>query len=145
VYLRQHYHFGPRKIADYLKRFHQIAVAGSSVHRILCRQGMSRLYQFTAIHDCTRIRVLEVYDACNQATAIRFVDEVRRRLPFRIRVIQTDNGAEFQSRSHWHLEAWDIRHVYRAVLARDHLPCQSRAVLPAAKHREHDGDSEQRA
>src|SRR6266849_5596536 len=70
-----------------------------------------RLYQFTAIDDCTRIRVLKLYDACNQSAAIRFVDEVRRRLPFRVHVIQTDNGAEFQSRFHWHLEAADIRHV----------------------------------
>ena len=36
-----------------------------------------RLYQFTAIDDCTRIRVLKVYDACNQRTAIQFIDEVR--------------------------------------------------------------------
>ena len=71
-----------------------------------------RLYQFTAIDDCTRIRVLKVYDACNQTTAIRLADEVIRRLPFRVQVIQTDNGAEFQSRFHWHLEARDIRHVY---------------------------------
>ena len=35
-----------------------------------------------------------------------------RRLPFRVLVIQTDNGAEFQSRFHWHLESLDIRHVY---------------------------------
>src|SRR3984957_7532489 len=27
-------------------------------------------------------------------------------------VIQTDNGAEFQSNFHWHLEERDIRHVY---------------------------------
>lgn len=71
-----------------------------------------RLYQFTAIDDCTRIRVLKVYDACNQRTAIRFIDEVLRRLPFRVLVVQTDNGAEFQSEFHWHLEAHDIRHVY---------------------------------
>src|SRR5215471_3581542 len=71
-----------------------------------------RLYQFTAIDDCTRIRVLKVYDACNQGTAIRFVDEVLRRLPFRVQVVQTDNGAEWQSQFHWHLEALDIRHVY---------------------------------
>ena len=71
-----------------------------------------RLYQFTAIDDCTRIRVLKVYDACNQRTAIRFIDEVLRRLPFRVHVVQTDNGAEFQSQFHWHLEARDIRHVY---------------------------------
>ena len=154
LYLRQHYHFGPGKIADYLKRFHQVTVAGSSVHRILTRHGMNRLpanqphrargqrwkryekpqpghrlqmdvkflqripatrkrlYQFTAIDDCTRIRVLKVYDACNQNTAIRFADDVLRRLPFRVHVVQTDNGPEFQSQFHWHLEARDIRHVY---------------------------------
>jgi len=27
-------------------------------------------------------------------------------------VIQTDNGAEFQSQFHWHPEARDIRHAY---------------------------------
>jgi hypothetical protein len=43
-----------------------------------------RLYQFTAIDDCTRIRVLKVFSACNQRTAIQFVDDVVRRLPFRI-------------------------------------------------------------
>ena len=139
LYLREHYHFGPGRIADYLRRFHHVSIATSSVHRILGRHGMNRLpanqkhrphkhrwqryekpqpgprlqvdvkfleripgskrrlYQFTAIDDCTRIRVLKVYDACNQSTAIRFIDEVLRRLPFRVLVVQTDNGAEFQS------------------------------------------------
>ena len=154
LYLRQHYHFGPGRIAAYLLRFHSIRIAVSSVHRILKRHGMHRLpanrkhqshgkrwqryekpqpghrlqldvkfleripgtrrrlYQFTAIDDCTRIRVLKVYDACNQRTAIRFIDEVLNRLPFRVLVVQTDNGAEFQSEFHWHLESQDIRHVY---------------------------------
>lgn len=70
-----------------------------------------RLYQFTAIDDCTRIRVLKVYDACNQPTAINFVDEVVHRLPFRVQLVQTDNGAEFGSKFSWHLEDLDIRHV----------------------------------
>ena len=154
LYLRQQYHFGPGRIADYLQRFHGVSIAVSSVHRILGKHGMSRLpanqkyrphrtrwtryekpqpghrlqldvkfleripgtqkrlYQFTAIDDCTRIRVLKVYDACNQRTAIRFIDEVMRRLPFRVHVIQSDNGAEFQSQFHWHVESLDIRHVY---------------------------------
>jgi transposase InsO family protein len=72
----------------------------------------TRFYQFTAIDDCTRIRILKIYDACNQSTAISFVDDVIRRLPFRIHVVQTDNGAEFQSKFHWHLQELDIRHVY---------------------------------
>jgi transposase InsO family protein len=50
-------------------------------------------------------------DVCNQRTATRFIDEVVRRLPFRVHVVQTDNGAEFQSEFHWHLERLDIRHV----------------------------------
>jgi transposase InsO family protein len=154
LYLRQQYHFGAGRIAAYLQRFHQVAVARSTVHRLLGKHGMGRLpanqkhrargrrwqryekpqpghrlqvdvkflerlpgsrkrlYQFTAIDDCTRIRVLKVFDACNQRTAVQFMDEVRRRLPFRVHVVQTDNGAEFQSQFHWHLEERDIRHVY---------------------------------
>ena len=42
--------------------------------------------------------MLKVYDSCNHGTAIRFIDDVLRRLPFRVLVVQTDNGAEFQSR-----------------------------------------------
>src|SRR5688500_11490882 len=43
LYLRQHYHFGPARISAYLKRFHEIEIAGSSVHRILTRHGINRL------------------------------------------------------------------------------------------------------
>jgi transposase InsO family protein len=71
-----------------------------------------RLYQLTAIDDCTRIRVLKNYDACKQTSAISLVDEVLRRLPFQVLVIQTDNGAELQSHFHWDLEGHGIRHVY---------------------------------
>lgn len=154
LYLRQRYHFGPSRISDYLQRYHEISIAASSVHRILCKHGINRLptnqkhrphrqrwkryekrqpghrlqvdvkfleripgtrkrfYQFTAIDDCTRIRVLKIYDACNQKTAIEFIDEVMRRLPFRVHVVQTDNGAEFQSKFRWHLQDLDVRHVY---------------------------------
>jgi transposase InsO family protein len=34
------------------------------------------------------------------------------RLADRSSVVQTDNGAEFQSEVHWHVERLDIRHVY---------------------------------
>jgi hypothetical protein len=57
-----------------------------------------RLYQFTAIDDCTRIRVLKISDACNPRTAMQFIDEVVRRLPFRVHVVQTDNGLPQKSR-----------------------------------------------
>ena len=142
IYLRQHYHFGPAKIAMYLARYHDISISQSGVWRILKRLDLNRLpasqrykrhdrrwrryekplpghrvqldvkfiaplpgsrrkhYQFTAIDDCTRLRVLRIYPQLNQQTAIQFADYVLERLPFRVEVIQTDNGAEFQSLFH---------------------------------------------
>lgn len=154
VYLRQSYHFGPMKIAMYLKRYHDIEISTSGVWRILKRLDMNRLptsqrykrhsqrwkryekpmpghrvqvdvkfieplagtrrkhYQYTAIDDCTRIRVLRIYPRNNQRTAIQFVDYVLEKLPFQVDTIQTDNGAEFQAGFHWHVQDHGIRHVY---------------------------------
>jgi transposase InsO family protein len=69
-------------------------------------------YQFTAIDDCTRIRVLRIYDRLNQQSAIRFLDYVLGKLPFKVEVIQTDNGAEFQAQFHYHVLDRGIGHVY---------------------------------
>jgi transposase InsO family protein len=71
-----------------------------------------RFYQFTAIDDCTRIRVLRAYPRLNQKTALQFLDYFLARLPFRVEVIQTDNGAEFGSQFHYHVLDRGIRHVY---------------------------------
>jgi transposase InsO family protein len=154
VYLRQSYHFGPLKIAMYLKRYHDLILSQSGIWRILRRLGLSRLpasqryrryrerwkryekpqpghqvqidvkfiaplkgsrkthYQFTAVDDCTRIRVLRLYDRLGQKSAIQFVDYVLEKLPFQVLRIQTDNGSEFQSAFHWHVLDRGIDHVY---------------------------------
>ena len=144
LYLRQHYHFGPGKIADYLRRFHQQSLAVSSVHRILLRHGMNRLPtsqkhraharrwqryeklqpgfwlqldvkfleripERTSASTSSRPSMTarasgpEGLRRCNQGTAIRFIDDVLRRLPFRVLVVQTDNGA---SSSHGFTGTW---------------------------------------
>jgi transposase InsO family protein len=71
-----------------------------------------RYHQYTAIDDCTRLRVLRIYERCNQRTSIQFIDYVLSRLPFRAEVIQTDNGAEFGGQFHWHILDKGINHVY---------------------------------
>jgi len=135
VHLWRHYHFGPLKIAMYLKRYHAITISHSGVWRILKRLDLNplpasqrhqrrqqrwkryekqrpghhvqidvkfiepitagparrkRYYQYTAIDDCTRLRVLRIYPRSDQKTAIQFLDYVLARLPFRVEVIQTD-------------------------------------------------------
>jgi transposase InsO family protein len=71
-----------------------------------------RHYQFTAIDDCTRIRILRIYDRLSQKRAVQFIDYVLEKLPFAVEVIQTDNGAEFGSQFHYHLLDRGIGHVY---------------------------------
>src|SRR5687768_611464 len=69
-------------------------------------------YQFTAVDDCTRIRVLRLYYRLNQKTAIQFVDYVLEKLPFKVEVIHTDHGAEFGSQFHYHVLDRGIGHIY---------------------------------
>ena len=71
-----------------------------------------RHYQYTAVDDCTRLRVLRLYTRANQKTSIQFIDYVLQWLPFRVELIQTDNGAEFQAAFHWHVTDRGIPHVY---------------------------------
>jgi transposase InsO family protein len=76
------------------------------------RRTRKKHYQFTAIDDCTRLRALSVYHHLNQKTAIQFIDYVFEKLPFRVEVIQTDNGAEFQAAFHWRILDSGAQHVY---------------------------------
>ncbi len=71
-----------------------------------------RRFQYTAIDDATRIRALQIHERHNQATAIRFIDYVVEKFPFRIQTIRTDNGHEFQAKFHWHVEDLGMRHAY---------------------------------
>jgi transposase InsO family protein len=170
IHLRQHYHFGPRKIVMYPRRYHDVTISVSGVWRIPHRLDMGRLpasqryqrhqryqrrwrryekqrpghqvqidvkfveplptakptdravpkpigrrgkfYQFTAIDDRTRLRIMKIYPKVNQKTAIQFLDYVLSQLPFPVETIQTDNGSEFASMFHRHVLDKNIRHVY---------------------------------
>ena len=69
-------------------------------------------YQFTAIGDCTRLRVLRIYPSLKHKTAIQFVDYVLEKLPLLVEVVQTDNGPEFGSSFHYHLLDKGVGHRY---------------------------------
>jgi transposase len=54
-----------------------------------------KAFQYTALDDGTRFRVLRLYRRQNQWLSQDFLGEVQRALPFPIRKLQSDNGAEF--------------------------------------------------
>lgn len=71
-----------------------------------------RYYQYTAIDDCTRVRVLRTYPKHDQKTAIQLIDHVLSKLPFQVEKVPTDNGSEFGQSFHWHLLDKGIGHIY---------------------------------
>jgi transposase InsO family protein len=69
-------------------------------------------FQYTAIDDCTRIRALKIYQKHNQNSSIDFLNYVVDKFPFRIKMIRTDNGHEFQTMFHWHAAELGLIHAY---------------------------------
>lgn len=54
-------------------------------------------YQYTAIDDCTRYRVLDLQPRKNAKATLRFLDKVQKEMPFAIQRIQSDRGREFMA------------------------------------------------
>ena len=69
-------------------------------------------FQYTAIDDCTRVRALKIYNKHNQQSSIDFLNYVVDKFPFRIKMIRTDNGHEFQTMFHWYASELGLIHVY---------------------------------
>lgn len=53
------------------------------------------LYQYTAIDDCTRYRVLYLYSRKTAKSTLDFIDRIIEEMPFPIQTMQTDRGGEF--------------------------------------------------
>jgi transposase InsO family protein len=96
------------RVTTWRSKILQHAAAISNVARTCRRFGISRktFYKW-------RRRFLEHGDAglCDRPLTPRGVPRATAGEVVS-KIVQTDNGAEFQSHFHWHLEQRDIRHVY---------------------------------
>jgi Transposase and inactivated derivatives len=70
------------------------AIPGDRVQMDTCKIAPG-IYQYTAIDDCTRYRVLRCYSRRTAANTVAFIDCVVEEMPFPIQRIQTDRGCEF--------------------------------------------------
>ena len=68
-------------------------VPGDRIQMDTCKIG-SNLYQDTTIDDCTRYRVLRLYERRTAANTLDFLEAVLEEMPFPIQRIQTDRGRE---------------------------------------------------
>ena len=60
-----------------------------------------RYYQYTAIDEYTRKRVLWASKEQSTSASTEFIKVIMKKFPFKIECIQTDNGFEFTNRLNW--------------------------------------------
>ncbi len=60
-----------------------------------CIANGEKYYQFTAKDECTRWTYREMYSEHSSVSAKDFLEKLVKNAPFPIRMVQTDNGAEF--------------------------------------------------
>lgn len=99
---------GPRKRARRKpKPYEPILVPGERIQmdvKYVPKQcligGLStkRMYQYTAIDECTRWRHIAVFEDKSSNSSVEFLYQFLERFPFEVGCIQTDNGREFTNR-----------------------------------------------
>jgi hypothetical protein len=76
-----------------MKRYSR-PVPGDRIQIDVCKI-VPAVYQYTAIDDCSRYRVLGVYPRRIAANTLDFLERLIEEMPFPIQRIQSDRGLEF--------------------------------------------------
>jgi len=88
------------------RRYPELTIPGEKVQidvkevPYCCLKGAAkrdgkRLYQWTAIDECTRLRYVFGYEEHTPENSVDFLGRLEKVFPFKIQTIQTDNGTEF--------------------------------------------------
>ncbi|OEU71317.1 MAG: integrase, partial [Desulfovibrio sp. S3730MH75] len=81
-----------RRKADFIR--YQRPIPGDRIQMDTCKIAPGQ-YQYTAIDDCTRYRVLRLYSRRTAKNTLDFIEATVEEMPFPIQRIQTDRGREF--------------------------------------------------
>ena len=79
-------------------RRYEASIPGERVQMDTCKIGPG-LYQYTAIDDCSRYRVMKLYKRRTADNTLLFLEDLLEEMPFPIQRIQTDRGLEFFAES----------------------------------------------
>ena len=98
----------PRLIRKGRKRYTR-PLPGDRVQMDVCKIG-PRLYQYTAIDDCSRYQVLGIFPSRSAKSTLAFLDQLVEEMPVSIQRIQTDRGQEFFAyKVQDRLRSWSIK------------------------------------
>ncbi|MEK6481955.1 IS481 family transposase [Catalinimonas sp. 4WD22] len=69
-------------------------IPGERVQIDVCKIDTG-IYQYTAVDDCSRFRVMHTYKRRTAKNSVNFLERIIEQMPFPIQTIQTDRGKEF--------------------------------------------------
>lgn len=95
-----------KKKSTILRRYPELLTLGERVQVDVkevpynCMRGSmlkdgKHLYQWTAIDECTRMRFVYGFEEHTPENSVKFLMMLIKAFPFKIKIIQTDNGTEF--------------------------------------------------
>ena len=90
----------------------------------LKEQG-ERYFQYTAIDEYTRLRYTYFCKEHTTYESAKFVDRLIRYFPFKIKLIQTDNGFEFTNRLSWNKSSRNIETLFEKRLREMNIEYQN--------------------
>ena len=98
----------PRLVRKGRKRYAR-PIPGDRVQMDVCKIG-PRLYQYTAIDDCSRYQVVGLFPSRSAKSTLAFLDQLVEEIPVSIQRIQTDRGQEFFAyKVQDKLRSWSIK------------------------------------
>ena len=83
-----------------------------------------KFYQFTAIDVLTKIRVLRVYQSQSSRNGRHFLETCLKEFKFKVKAVQTDNGAPFLKEFDWYCRKIKLTHYF----IYPHMPKQNTYV-----------------
>ena len=84
--------FPGQKVQIYVKVVPSVCIVGQT------KEQGEKMYQYTAIDECTRFRFIAAFKEQSTYSSMIFLQQLIRRFPFKIHKVQTDNGTEFTKR-----------------------------------------------
>ena len=82
-----------RRVRKSFKRYERV-IPGDRIQIDTCKIAPG-IYQYTAVDDCTRFRVLAIYKQRSVPNSLLFLEYLNEEFPFPIQRIQSDRGQEF--------------------------------------------------
>ena len=87
-----------------------------------------RYYQYTAIDEYTRLRILWFAKEHSTYESSRFIEVMVKKFPFKIEEVQTDNGFEFTNRLSWNTSTRNTKTLFETTL--EQLGIEHKLIKP---------------